>query len=60
MLYLAEVQKKTSFISGTKSELKLLACQQTDQSWSAVPGDEAIAAPDEANSYNAGVLVLVD
>jgi chromosome segregation ATPase len=60
VLYLAEVQKKTSFISGTKSELKLLACQQTDQSWSAVPGDEAIAAPDEANSYNAGVLVLVD
>ncbi|MGB3208769.1 MAG: pilus motility taxis protein HmpF [Crinalium sp.] len=60
MLYLAEVQKKTSFISGTKTELKLLAGQRTDQSWTAVPGEEVIPAPDEANSYSAGVLVLAD
>jgi chromosome segregation ATPase len=60
VLYLAEVQKKTSFISGTKTELKLLAGQRTDQSWTAVPGEEVIPAPDEANSYSAGILVLAD
>ncbi|AFY95520.1 pilus motility taxis protein HmpF [Chamaesiphon minutus] len=63
MLYLAEVQKpKSGFnISGrSKAELKLLACQRTEQNWSAIPGEELIAAPDEANNYNPGVLVLVD
>jgi chromosome segregation ATPase len=59
VLYLAEVQKKTTFIGGTKAELKLLACQRADQSWSAVPGDEVIAA-EEANNMNGGVLVLVE
>ncbi len=63
MLYLAEVQKpKSGFnISGkSKSELKLLACQRTEQNWSAIPGEELIAGPDEVNNYNPGVLVLVD
>ena len=63
MLYLAEVQKpKSGFnISGrSKAELKLLACQRTEQNWSAIPGEELVAAPDEANNYNPGVLVLVD
>lgn len=63
MLYLAEIQKpKSGFnISGrSKAELKLLACQRTEQSWSAIPGEELVAAPDEANNYNSGVLVLVD
>jgi chromosome segregation ATPase len=63
MLYLAEVQKpKSGFnISGkSKSELKLLACQRTEQNWSAIPGEELIGGPDEVSNYNPGVLVLVD
>ncbi len=63
MLYLAEVQKpKSGFnISGrSKAELKLLACQRTEQNWSAIPGEELIAAPDDANNYNPGVLVLIE
>ncbi len=63
MLYLAEVQKpKSGFnISGrSKPELKLLACQRTEQNWSAIPGEELVAAPDEASNYNPGVLVMVD
>ncbi|MBD1832873.1 hypothetical protein H6F61_09215 [Cyanobacteria bacterium FACHB-472] len=60
MLYLAEVQKQKSGLMGFKTDLKLLACQRTDQSWSAVAADEVIPAPDEANNFNAGVLVLVE
>lgn len=60
MLYLAEVQKqKTGPFGGSKAELKLLACQRNDQSWSAVPGDEVIPA-DEANSFSPGALVIVN
>ncbi|HEY9621373.1 MAG TPA: pilus motility taxis protein HmpF [Crinalium sp.] len=59
MLYLAEVQKKARVIGGGKTELKLLACQRTEQSWSAVPGEEIISAPDDAN-YNSGALVMVE
>ena len=60
MLYLAEVQKKGGgLLGGGKAELKLLACQRAEQSWSAVPGEESIVS-DEASSYNAGALVLVD
>jgi chromosome segregation ATPase len=62
VLYLAEVQKpKSGFnISRNKAELKLLACQRTEQNWSAIPGEELIAAPDEVSNYNPGVLVLVE
>jgi hypothetical protein len=63
VLYLAEVQKpKSGFnISGrSKAELKLLACQRTEQNWSAIPGEELVAAPEEANNYSPGVLVLID
>jgi len=61
VLYLAEVQKqKSSFGLGSgKAELKLLACQRGEQSWTAVPGSETIPA-DDANNLNAGTLVLVD
>ncbi|MGL5195555.1 MAG: pilus motility taxis protein HmpF [Chroococcales cyanobacterium] len=61
MLYLAEVQKqKSGFGLGSgKAELKLLACQRGEQSWTAVPGSETIPA-DDANNLNAGTLVLVD
>ena len=60
MLYLAEVQKqKGGVFGGGKAELKLLACQRSDQSWSAVTGDEVIPA-DEANNMNSGTLVIVN
>lgn len=59
MLYLAEVQKKSGFIGAAKAELKLLACQRSEQNWTAVPGDESVQA-DEANNFPAGALVLVD
>ncbi|MFP5269243.1 pilus motility taxis protein HmpF [Coleofasciculus sp.] len=62
MLYLAEVKKqKSGFASfgGSKAELKLLACQRNDQSWSAVPGEETIPG-DEAGSMGDGALVIVN
>ena len=58
MLYLAEVSKKTGFM-GAKTEIRLLARQQSDQNWVALPGDEIIAT-DAANDYASGVLVLVE
>jgi len=59
VLYLAEVQKKTGFIGSGKPEFKLLACQRGENSWTAVPGDETIGAPDDA-TYGAGTLVMVE
>lgn len=60
MLYLAEVQKSKGVFGAGKAELKLLACQR-GESWSAVPGDELVAAPpEEANKYENGVVVLVE
>ncbi len=59
MLYLAEViQKKGGIIGGGKSELKLLACQRSEQNWIAA-SDEAIQS-DEAGRFSAGTLLLVD
>ncbi len=58
MLYLAEVQKKTRVIGSGKVEFKLLACQRSENSWSAI-GEETIPAPDDVN-YNSGALVMVD
>ncbi len=59
MLYLAEVLRKARVIGGGRAELKLLACQRSELSWSAVSGEEVIPAPDDAN-YNAGALVMVE
>ncbi len=59
MLYLAETQKKSGFIGGGKAEFKLLAAQRSEHDWSSVPGDELIAAPDDA-PYASGVLVLIE
>lgn len=60
MLYLAEVQKKSSGVFGSgRAELKLLACQRSEQNWTAVPGEEVLPS-DEATNYAAGALVLVD
>ncbi|MCX7593577.1 MAG: pilus motility taxis protein HmpF [Fischerella sp.] len=60
MLYLAEVQKQKGSLlgGGGKTELKLLACQRTDQSWSTV--SEEVIAAEEASKLNDGVLILVE
>ncbi|MEA5515854.1 pilus motility taxis protein HmpF [Nodularia sp. UHCC 0506] len=60
MLYLAEVQKQKGGLlsGGAKTELKLLACQRTDQNWSTV-SEDAISAED-ASKLNDGALVLVE
>jgi chromosome segregation ATPase len=60
VLYLAEVQKQKGSLlgGGGKTELKLLACQRTDQSWSTV--SEEVIAAEEANKLNDGALVLVE
>ncbi len=62
MLYLAEVQKqKAAFMGSSKTDLKLLACQRADQSWSEITGEEIIPAPGEnANVLNAGAIVMVN
>ena len=59
MLYLAETQRKSGFIGSGKAEFKLLACQRSEQDWSAVPGDEIVAAPDDA-AYGADTLVMIE
>ncbi len=59
MRYLAEVQKKSGFMGGSRAEFKLLACERSEQNWSAVSGDELIQAPDDAG-YGAGALVLIE
>ncbi|MEY2983434.1 MAG: hypothetical protein RLZZ568_51 [Cyanobacteriota bacterium] len=42
MLYLAEIKKQNkNFLSGYKTELKLLACQHSDQTWRALPSPES-------------------
>ncbi|MBD6618635.1 hypothetical protein FNW02_23100 [Komarekiella sp. 'clone 1'] len=60
MLYLAEVQKQKGGLlgGGSKTELKLLACQRTDQNWNTV-SEEVITAED-ASKLNDGALVLVE
>ncbi len=60
MLYLAEVKKQSrGFIGGVRTELKLLACQHNDQTWSPVPGDE-ILATEELESLGEGVLLMLN
>jgi chromosome segregation ATPase len=60
VLYLAEVQKQKGGLlgGGGKTELKLLACQRTDQSWGTV--SEEVIATEEASKLSDGVLVLVE
>ncbi|MEO1402005.1 MAG: pilus motility taxis protein HmpF [Cyanobacteria bacterium J06635_1] len=59
MLYLAEVQRKSGFIGSGKAEFKLIACQRSEQNWSALPGDDIMPAPDDA-AYSSGALVMIE
>lgn len=60
MLYLAEVQKQKGGLlgGGSKAELKLLACQRNDQSWSGITEETIVA--EEASKLNDGALVMVE
>ncbi|MEA5535904.1 pilus motility taxis protein HmpF [Crocosphaera sp. XPORK-15E] len=61
MLYLAEVKKQTrGFIGSSRTELKLLACQHNDQTWSSVPGDEIIAIEKELDQVGEGALLMLN
>lgn len=60
MLYLAEVKKQVKgFLPRTfKTELRLLAWQHNDQTWSAVQGEEVVAS-NEVPQAGQGALLLV-
>lgn len=59
MLYLAEVKKQKTGPFGSKTEIKLLACQRNDQSWNVLPGEETLPG-EEANGFGDGVLIVVN
>jgi chromosome segregation ATPase len=59
VLYLAEVQKKSGLLSSNKAELKLLACQRSEERWQALAGDESIPT-DKVNDFGGGSLVIVE
>ena len=58
MLYLAEVKQTKGFM-GIKTELKLIASQDKDQSWTIMPKDTTIVA-EEASNFGDGALVVVN
>lgn len=61
MLYIAEVKRQTKgFIGGSKTVLKLLACQQSDQSWCAVPAEELLVQTEDTNQFGDGALVMLN
>lgn len=56
MLYLAEVKKQArTFLGGYRTDLKLLACQHSDQTWSALPSEEIIVT-EEMDTASEGTL----
>ncbi len=60
MLYLAEVKKQTrSFIGGSRTEIKLLACQHNDQTWSPVREEELIEL-EEFDQVGEGTLLMIN
>jgi chromosome segregation ATPase len=61
VLYLAEVKKQTKgFIKGFKTELKLLAFQQNDQTWSSISGDELLTTEEIDKPVSEGVLIMLN
>lgn len=61
MLYLAELQKRPGGfgLGGSKTDLKLLACQRGENNWTEVR-EETILADEAAKEFTPGALVLVD
>ena len=61
MLYIAEVKKQTKlFMGGTRTTLHLLACQQNDNRWSAIPREETVSTDDVTQAFGEGALVTVN
>ncbi|MBR8828029.1 MAG: pilus motility taxis protein HmpF [Gomphosphaeria aponina SAG 52.96 = DSM 107014] len=59
MQYLAEVKKQTrGLMGGNKIELKLLACQRNDQTWTPVPREELIPC-ENVTQFGEGALLIV-
>lgn len=59
MLHLAEVKKQPrGLMGGQKTEIKLLARQEKDQSWIPIPGEETVIC-EYVNNWGEGALVLV-
>jgi chromosome segregation ATPase len=59
VLYLAEAKKQTkNFLGGYKTELKLLACQHSDQTWSALPSEEAFQTEDMGEAKDGTLWIL--
>ena len=46
-------------MGSSRAEFKLLACERSEQNWSAVSGDEMVPAPDDAG-YGSGALILIE
>jgi DNA repair exonuclease SbcCD ATPase subunit len=60
VLYLAEVKKQTrGFIGGSRTEIKLLAFQHNDQTWSPVPGEEVVDL-EELDQVGEGTLLMIN
>lgn len=56
MLYLAEVKKQTrTFLGSLRTDLRLLACQHSDQTWSSLPNEE-ILTTEEMDTTGEGTL----
>jgi chromosome segregation ATPase len=61
VLYLAEVKKQTKLFMGrTRTVLNLLACQQNDHRWSAMPKEETISTEEITQQFAEGALVTVN
>lgn len=59
MLYLAETKKQTkNFLGGYKTELKLLACQHSDQTWSALPNEENFQTEEMGDAREGTLWIL--
>ncbi len=60
MLFLVEIKKQTrGFISGWKTELRLLAKQNTDQSWSNTPNEDLLIS-EEIGPFGEGILLMLN
>jgi len=61
VLYIAEVKKQTkAFMGGMKTVLHLLACQQNDNRWSAIPGEDILSTDDVTQQFAEGAIVTVN
>lgn len=60
MQYLAEVQKKSGGLLGaSKVELRLIACQRSEDNWQAMAGNNSVMT-DKAGEFGSGSLVIAE